>query len=709
MSFLPKRLKSEKGQATIMIGMMMSTFILFFAFVVNTGMLVNARINLQNAADMAAFAGAAVQARQLTQASFLNYEMRRAYKKFLFRYYVLGNLAQDAFPKDSSMSGADPYDFSPDYPSTKPHLVPSVCVAFNVNNNFCKNPNLQSVLKGDYAIRAQVGLMSQALYDMASSIEDARKQNCVAIGMTNKQILLLWLFNADLNSASISPTGPQDQDFKNTARSVEVMTRGLGLVPRLALLSRRMTMMENYLNNEPMSSVTYDRARALADSPTKAAQSERTIQAFFSAYRTLGTHSFPGDAIKVDELIPARGSDLANMVKFQPMVANFDTYALEFGIGDCTNQSNPEANAKDCVACPSPFAIKKVTVGYYKDPSVLTYYAVRVKARAKLLFSIFGDIEMTAYAAARPFGSRIGPQFSGNDAPPEFLATKSNPIFCASGGNGCFGKIPNLPVKGEDLQSPDLGWYRKDALLQFYDNMKALSAGTGAAGLVSQLGPGNIEKGTHFAQTPNPAEIGRYNFPHDWTTDDAQPAYWMEQFFDSTHVMSIWAPLVPPGASDGELEKILEATVDDIIQVAGDKSKSAFNLKDLSDAIKDQLKTYMGRLKKGDGEENESMNVARIVDPFRSRPDATVDPNGKLNFETYPDMQVKAAQRAQARTSWNTEKDAELTAINRVGYSVKFVSFDSLSKTRTNLSGSTPANISFGNGDANEDIRKLKH
>ena len=39
------------------------TFVLFLAFVVNTGMLVNAKINLQNAADLAAYAGAATQAR----------------------------------------------------------------------------------------------------------------------------------------------------------------------------------------------------------------------------------------------------------------------------------------------------------------------------------------------------------------------------------------------------------------------------------------------------------------------------------------------------------------------------------------------------------------------------------------------------------------------------------------------------------------------
>src|SRR6478736_3912972 len=98
-------LRSARGQASIMIGMMMLTFMLFFAFVVNTGVLVNAKINLQNAADMAAYAGAAVQARQLTQISYLNYEMRRQYKKFLFRYYVMGNMAMDDFPRGPGETG----------------------------------------------------------------------------------------------------------------------------------------------------------------------------------------------------------------------------------------------------------------------------------------------------------------------------------------------------------------------------------------------------------------------------------------------------------------------------------------------------------------------------------------------------------------------------------------------------------------------------
>src|SRR3954451_21563157 len=105
-----KTSSGTSGQASILMGMMMLTFVLFFAFVVNTGMLVNAKINLQNAADLAAYAGAATQARQLTHISYLNYEMRRQWKKFLFRLYVLGNSGQDGFPRAAATG---PMDYIP--------------------------------------------------------------------------------------------------------------------------------------------------------------------------------------------------------------------------------------------------------------------------------------------------------------------------------------------------------------------------------------------------------------------------------------------------------------------------------------------------------------------------------------------------------------------------------------------------------------------
>ena len=67
----------------------------FVAFVVNVGLFVKAKINLQNAVDAGAWAGAAVQARQLTNMAYLNWEMRNTYKEWMFKYYVLGHMSRD--------------------------------------------------------------------------------------------------------------------------------------------------------------------------------------------------------------------------------------------------------------------------------------------------------------------------------------------------------------------------------------------------------------------------------------------------------------------------------------------------------------------------------------------------------------------------------------------------------------------------------------
>jgi len=65
---------------------------LLVAMVVNISFLVTAKINLQNATDLAAYAGAAQQARYLTEIGKWNYEMRRNYKAMVFDYLIAYNV-----------------------------------------------------------------------------------------------------------------------------------------------------------------------------------------------------------------------------------------------------------------------------------------------------------------------------------------------------------------------------------------------------------------------------------------------------------------------------------------------------------------------------------------------------------------------------------------------------------------------------------------
>ncbi len=179
---------------------MLLTFFLFLAFVLNTGMLVNAKINLQNAADLAAYAGAAVQARQLNDIGYLNYEMRRVYKKFLFRYYVVGNATIPSFPKAGVGPTSGPARFMVNRFGTnggQANLgVPSTCVTFLPNDNFCSMVSLPAIPDVGGSINNLDAIMG-ALKSQLETLEGIRKEGCVGIGQMNQMLMLYWLWNTD--------------------------------------------------------------------------------------------------------------------------------------------------------------------------------------------------------------------------------------------------------------------------------------------------------------------------------------------------------------------------------------------------------------------------------------------------------------------------------------------------------------------------------
>ena len=98
----PKKLvRNQNGQLTVFLAIGLTIFLTMTAFIINVGLFVKAKINLQNATDAAAWSGASVQARQLSQIGYLNFEIRNVYKEWLFKYYVLGNLGHSQRMNDA--------------------------------------------------------------------------------------------------------------------------------------------------------------------------------------------------------------------------------------------------------------------------------------------------------------------------------------------------------------------------------------------------------------------------------------------------------------------------------------------------------------------------------------------------------------------------------------------------------------------------------
>ena len=90
---------NQRGQVAVLVAVIFTFLFLLFGMVINIGMLIHHKINLQNAADMAAYSGAAEQARILSTIGWKNYELRKNLKEFAYFYWVAHSSWNHGFPQ----------------------------------------------------------------------------------------------------------------------------------------------------------------------------------------------------------------------------------------------------------------------------------------------------------------------------------------------------------------------------------------------------------------------------------------------------------------------------------------------------------------------------------------------------------------------------------------------------------------------------------
>lgn len=684
--------QNEAGQASIFLGIMSITFIGLFIFVVNTGLLVSAKINLQNAADLAAYAGAAVQARTLNEIAFLNYEMRRQYKKFLFRYYVLGNMNQKSHSEDIA-NGAPKRTWRPSSGALS-YGVPTICMAFGSDNNICQVDRLQPLTKIQANPIDAIGATLKAQFE---TLEQFRQQNCRQLTTINEMAAKLWLYNTDpdvqqLRQAIAAAVQTGNTLSSNSAKAINALqgySTGLGLVPRLTLLAKRIKTLEEYLNapaNRRVEGATLTQLQNFPDQPYR----ERTIQAYLSAFNTLGGpgsgeanngdsgHAFVDGSLVLDELLPSSG-DGAALARLRPIRTEMDVF---YSTLDPVNSQDGA-----CIGQPTQIKVPNLTVAFEKDPSILTYYAVRLEASYKPMFFPRTPIPMRAYAAARPFGSRIGP--SAN-----LIASQGLPAFTAlrevatppggvnpTGGLSNQVKIPNLPVtRGETPGG--IGWESSAWIGALYGTLIERAGGSNPV-----IGPQDVERAFQVAMVPNPVEKGLYAIPNDASEDPFQI------FFDGQGFHPIWAPLRSPAGLTGQGQDPKEEIREAVQQAVGGGARA--------DAFAEAINGYFSKLStpKG-GESGEDIRTVALKDPTRF-----VGLPGEAGIRLGDNFFMKSP--SDLKTSWSDIKNIDYRAKGRVGYSVKFVSLGSLINPRETVDGLS----SFTNTlqETDPELESLKH
>lgn len=697
-------LRRARGQISILIVFSLIPMFTLFAFSINIGMLVNAKIQLQNAADLAAYAGAATQARLMTNISHLNYYMRQAYKKFIYRYYVLGNVSLKCFPKSpNDMPGVCPNrNNSPPYfnwqnvsydgaSSSGFPGVPVVCISLSKSSNPCQLD--KAVPVAPPVVCNMLDPACAAMQATSAGIQKIQQTHCLKGSVKNQQLLTHWLYATSFDAAIID----NDDNLRGLVEG------DVGLVTEENLTLERIQNIKDMVNLRPKRGVTAASVRGLVegDDPAK---NERTILAFKTAENNLNKHVYADDSISMDELIPNN-----DLLLLDPIQLKGVKVGLSFLDVDDNNQgtvSNP--NCKMNIS----FYTADFPVGVVKNKSSHVYYGVKLTGRAKLLFNPFPfghpeeDIELTAYAAAMPFGSRIGPNFLNKDD--EWMHLNGKAKKADSSGNMVDETGVNYPAL--KLDNAGHSTESTDVLRQFYAAMRDTGDPNDAGG--GALTEENLKIGLHAAMLPDEYEVGLYNIPVD--TDEINNAtHFVTYYKTATETGSegdytFWAPFRAVGQAD-KFSDAMKGVIDNIISNASSSTANSLmaDRNRLKGVLQGEFEKFLLALDK-----KNAANVFRMPDPL-----GTAFFKSRKFFPQIPGKAVIAADPKvsgpKLASSYTTDHESHYFINGRDGYSVKLVPWKLI------LSSAKVSNDPNGEGDwaperetfngERENLQKLQH
>lgn len=406
-------LRNHRGQIAIFVALIFQLLFVFFAMVINVGLLVHHKINLQSSVDLAAYYGAMKQAESLNAIAHINYQIRQSYKLLSMRYLAYGmggdeemfrSIQEGRIPQDAPtpMSGAfcmayDNWSFvSPNesYCRSQRQILPirlpqppPLATGNSFINRFFSGPQINVIS----AIRAiQQGILNNCRdvtnfnYYLAARFIFAWR-----LDVHNRRTLLMRLAR-DISD----PTGGLDLEGSSIRTGIETTLKNNLTAP----------------NNE--GDLRFEVFNSLGHPDCRGGTGEFSTPSWLSEIYILPAFIYMnGTCSRTDQVVPAPSfvskSFPGNLPGFLPSGRPGHRTQTMPPIDQAIDQiepwmdeppgTNPQQN------------MYKSMIGYEKNPWCPAYVGVSAQARPRIPFSPFGTVRLTARAFAKPFGASIGP------------------------------------------------------------------------------------------------------------------------------------------------------------------------------------------------------------------------------------------------------------------------------------------------------------
>ena len=412
-------LRNQKGQIAIFVALIFQVLFLFFAMVINVGLLVHHKINLQNSVDLAAYYGAMKQAQTMNAIAHTNYQIRQSWKLLAWRYRMIGSAGdwnEHPFDKLSGqLRNADVDGINPAMNGF--YDAPSFCITY---------APFKPVPAGENTCRDVANSSGVVLFKVPNPT-NAQATGGVLDGLfQNTRNLTQNMLNQAVNRCQI--TGPINfltlglfvvsfiQDQK--ARSELISTLARSITPNNALNGEFLDLDGKNVLEGVRSTLSYNLTAA----------NESTLN--FSTYNSLGADGCNANGLEASQpprwlspikILPAfnyvdmicQSGGAAALIPAPKALVEDPNFRPQYTKNPPNLYANEINKLAQYIGGQSNLnSTYNYSVGVEKNPWCMAYFGVSASTNPKIPFSPFGAVNLKARAFYKPFGGRIGPWYS---------------------------------------------------------------------------------------------------------------------------------------------------------------------------------------------------------------------------------------------------------------------------------------------------------
>jgi len=400
----------QRGQVAIFVALIFQILFVFFAMMINIGLLVHHKINLQNSVDLAAYYGAMKQAEVMNAVAHINFQIRQSLKLLTFRYRHMGQFGDLKYP---GRPANNVYTDEAAEPANE-HF-PQFCIVYtpfdhtNVSGSetYCKESGRRSTYSipkppvpsygGHGLFGFNTGFIA-AVQSARKSIEDDCKE---------KRALSLFTMLSFVRSYKID-IAQRKQLAISLARRISSTTDTMKDLDNESIKTGIENTLKKNLTYQNKDNVEFTVENSLSnekcgnpsdqDAPPRWLVEKFIWPIFWAFIGKCGGETMQYQGMPITENPFTSSSVDANLKqviedpKWKPLLQEIFPFIEE------PDGTIPKTN------------YYKSSMGFEKNPWCMSYIAVKAKSKPKIPFSLpFGDVELEAKAYAKPFGATMGP------------------------------------------------------------------------------------------------------------------------------------------------------------------------------------------------------------------------------------------------------------------------------------------------------------